>query len=87
MSENADALKLLLDRMVEARQLSALDADAVTRQAGQGAASSEDDILRWLAAEYGVAFTALDDVEPDRQLLSLFPARFCRLNYLIFSSL
>jgi general secretion pathway protein E/type IV pilus assembly protein PilB len=75
MSEHADALKLLLDRMVETRQLSALDADAVKRQAGQGAASSEDDILRWLAAEYGVAFTALDDVEPDRQLLSLFPAR------------
>ena len=77
MSENADALKLLLDRMVEGKQLSVLDADSLTRQAGQGAAScqSEDDILRWLAAEYGVAFTALEDVEPDRQLLSLFPAR------------
>ncbi len=79
MSENADTLKPLLDRMVEAKQLSAIDADAITRQAGKGAASSsaqsEDDILRWLAAEYAVAYTALDDVEPDRQLLSLFPAR------------
>ena len=77
MSENADALKLLLDRMVEARQLSTLDADAVTRQAREGAASSqsEDSILQWLATEYGVAYTALEDVEPDRQLLSLFPAR------------
>ena len=79
MSENADTLKPLLDRMVEAKQLSAIDADVITRQAGKGAASSstqsEDDILRWLAAEYAVAYTALDDVEPDRQLLSLFPAR------------
>src|SRR6185369_11247791 len=36
---------------------------------------SEDDVLRWLAAEYNIQFTALDDIEPDRQLLSLFPAR------------
>ena len=79
MSENADTLKPLLDRMVEAKQLSAIDADAITRQAAKGevpfSAQSEDDILRWLAAEYAVAYTALDDVEPDRQLLSLFPAR------------
>ena len=77
MSENADALKLLLDRMVEGKQLSAIDADAIARQAGQGAASSnsEDEILRWLATEYAVAYTTLEDVEPDRQLLSLFPAR------------
>ena len=79
MSENADTLKPLLDRMVEAKQLSAIDADAITRQAAKGevpsSAQSEDDILRWLATEYAVAYTALDDVEPDRQLLSLFPAR------------
>jgi len=79
MSENADTLKPLLERMVEAKQLSAIDADAITRQAGKGAAfssaQSEDDVLRWLATEYAVAYTALDDVEPDRQLLSLFPAR------------
>jgi general secretion pathway protein E/type IV pilus assembly protein PilB len=36
---------------------------------------SEEDVLRWLAQEYGLAFTTLEDVEPDRQLLSLFPAR------------
>jgi general secretion pathway protein E/type IV pilus assembly protein PilB len=78
MSENADALKQLLDQMVEGKQLSVLDADAVARLArpgGEGALKSEDDVLRWLAAEYGVAYTALEDVEPDRQLLSLFPAR------------
>ena len=77
MSENPDTLKQLLDQMIEARQLSALDADSVTRQSRQGAGTwkAEDDILRWLATEYDVTFTALDDVESDRQLLSLFPAR------------
>ena len=80
MTENADALKLLLDQMVEQRQLSSIDSDALLRQARdgkQGAASSksEDEILRWVATEYAVAYTTLEDVEPDRQLLSLFPAR------------
>jgi type II secretion system protein E len=64
----------LLDRMVAARQLSAVDAADLARQSGAGL-QSEEDVLRWLAGEYDVAFTALDDVEPDRQLLSLFPAR------------
>ena len=36
---------------------------------------TEADVLRWLAKEYDLAFTTLEDVEPDRQLLSLFPAR------------
>ena len=77
MSENADALKPLLDQMVDQRQLSSIDADALLREAGKGAASSksEDEILRWVATEYAVAYTTLEDVEPDRQLLSLFPAR------------
>jgi type II secretion system protein E len=66
-------LKPLLERMVAARQLSAIDAVALART--QPPLQSEEDILRWLAGEYGVAYTTLDDVEPDRQLLSLFPAR------------
>jgi len=37
--------------------------------------ASEEEILRWLAAEYGLGYTTLEDAEPDRQLLSLFPAR------------
>jgi general secretion pathway protein E/type IV pilus assembly protein PilB len=57
--------------MVASRQLSPLDADALAALKLQ----SEDAILRWLANEYGLGFTTLDDVEPDRQLLSLFPAR------------
>ncbi|HTL59060.1 MAG TPA: GspE/PulE family protein [Candidatus Limnocylindrales bacterium] len=70
--------KPLLERMVANRQLSAIDAQVLS---GQGTSSSaapvqtEEDVLRWLAKEYGLAYTSLDDIEPDRQLLSLFPAR------------
>ncbi|HNQ72028.1 MAG TPA: GspE/PulE family protein [Verrucomicrobiota bacterium] len=64
----------LLDRMMAARQLSAVDAAGLTRQR-EIPLQREEDVLRWLAGEYDLAYTALDDVEPDRQLLSLFPAR------------
>lgn len=64
----------LLERMVAARQLSAVDAAELARQSDVSL-QSEEDVLRWLAGEYDVAFTSLDDIEPDRQLLSLFPAR------------
>ena len=36
---------------------------------------SEEDILQWLAREYAVGFSTLENIEPDRELLSLFPAR------------
>ena len=65
--------KQLLERMVASRQLSSLDADALLR--AKPNVASEEEILRWLATEYGLGFTTLEDVEPDRQLLSLFPAR------------
>jgi general secretion pathway protein E/type IV pilus assembly protein PilB len=65
--------KQLLERMVASRQLSSLDADALLR--AQPHIASEEEILRWLAAEYGLGYTTLEDVDPDRQLLSLFPAR------------
>ena len=68
-----DSAKQLLGRMVASRQLSALDAEALAQSHPQLA--SEEEILRWLATEYGLGFTTLEDVEPDRQLLSLFPAR------------
>jgi len=67
------SLKQLLDRMVTTRQLSSIDAEALARVAP--AVKSEEDVLRWLANEYGLAYTNLEDLEPDRQLLSLFPAR------------
>ena len=61
----------LLARMVASRQLSSLDADTLAKLP----LHSEEEILRWLADEYGLSFTTLEDVEPDRQILSLFPAR------------
>ncbi len=67
------SLKQLLERMVASRQLSSIDADLLVHSKTQVA--TEEDILRWLAHEYGLTFTTLDDVDPDRQLLSLFPAR------------
>jgi len=76
MTESAvhdSPLKQLLDRMVAAKQLSSIDAKALVAE--KSSVKSEEDVLRWLAQEYGLAFTTLDDVEPDRQLLSLFPAR------------
>ena len=66
-------LKQLLERMVAARQLSAIDAATLAKV--DPPMQREEDVLRWLADEYGVEYTTLDDVEPDRQLLSLFPAR------------
>lgn len=68
------APKALLDKMVAARQLSPADAQHLAAS-GNGAVQTEEDVLRWLAREYGLAFTNLEDIEPDRQLLSLFPAR------------
>ena len=63
--------KQLLARMTASRQLSSLDAAALAKQV----LHSEEEVLRWLAREYGLGYTTLEDIEPDRQLLSLFPAR------------
>ncbi len=61
--------------MIAARQLSLLDAAALAKPGRRPALQTEDDVLRWLAAEYDLTYTTLDEIEPDRQLLSLFPAR------------
>ena len=68
---------VLLARMVESRQLSAADAEALARIGTNGGTgpATEAEILQWLALEYGLGFTALDGVEPDRALTSRFPAR------------
>ena len=70
-------MKELLKKMVEDRQLSATDAETLARLCADGSKTiqSEEDVLRWLASEYGVAYTDLENVELDRELLSLFPAR------------
>src|SRR5512135_1659740 len=72
------SLKQLLDRMVGAKQLSLADADVLLRQCQSGAhppLQGEADALRWLAREYELTYTTLEDIELDRELLSLFPAR------------
>jgi general secretion pathway protein E/type IV pilus assembly protein PilB len=67
----------LLDKMVAAKQLSAVDAQLLGASAGgpKPRPQTEEEVLRWLAHEYGLTYTSLDDIEPDRELLSLFPAR------------
>src|ERR1051325_3553355 len=71
------AVTQLLEKMVAARQLSAIDAKHLAAQSGgqTGALATEESGLRWLATEYGLQYTTLEDIDPDRQLLSLFPAR------------
>jgi len=60
--------------MVAARQLTEVDARTYLRQPG-AAETGEEAVLRWVAREYGVPFTRLDELEPDKQVLALFPAR------------
>jgi general secretion pathway protein E/type IV pilus assembly protein PilB len=67
-----------IERMIRTRQLSREDADAWASQnapTSDGQEPVEADVLRWLAEEYGLAYSDLTDIEPDRQLVSLFPAR------------
>ena len=66
-------LKQLLDKMVAARQLSSADAETLARQhqaAARHSLPTEAEVLQWLAREYELGYTTLEDVEPDRQLLT-----------------
>ncbi|MBZ0254922.1 type II/IV secretion system protein [bacterium] len=67
----------LLETMVELKQLSVSDAEKLAAQIDQGAAQadSEEAVLQWLAAEYHLPITLLQDIPIDRQLLNEFPAR------------
>ena len=65
----------LLVRMIAARQLTTTDARAFLKSSPKPEALTEDRVLRWLAKEYGVSFVTLDELEPDKQVLALFPAR------------
>jgi type II secretion system protein E len=76
--EQDASLKHLLAKMVAARQLSSPDAETLARQLqsnGSQSLPTEAEVLQWLAKEYDLGYTSLEDVEPDRELLSLFPAR------------
>ncbi|HNQ89202.1 MAG TPA: GspE/PulE family protein [Verrucomicrobiota bacterium] len=71
-------LPALLEQMTAARQLAESDARLLARRlagADAPAIRSEEDVLHWLADEYGLTFSTLESVEPDKQVLSLFPAR------------
>jgi general secretion pathway protein E/type IV pilus assembly protein PilB len=64
-----------LERMIAFKQLTTTDARAYLNQNTGADALGEERVLRWLSREYGVAFAKLDELEPDKQVLSLFPAR------------
>ncbi|XHR30212.1 MAG: GspE/PulE family protein [Chthoniobacteraceae bacterium] len=65
----------LYAKMVESRQLSPADAAALAYLDPACRPQTEAEALQWLAREYGLSFTALDNAEPDRDLSSRFPAR------------
>jgi type II secretion system protein E len=69
------ALPELLDRMIADRQLTATDARSFLARHPATEELTEESVLRWLAHEYGVGYAALDELEPDKEVLSLFPAR------------
>lgn len=76
-SATAERGSELLANMVESRQLSAMDAEVLEslRATGDVRIETEEDVLKWLAVEYGVDYSPLEEVEPDRALLARFPAR------------
>lgn len=65
-----------LEKMVQEKQLSALDA---AQWAGQsmsgGRVLNEESVLAWLAREYNLPYSSLEEVEPEKEVLSIFPAR------------
>ncbi len=68
----------LLSRMVAGRQLSSQAARiqaAPHAQCAESPGGTEGGGRGGLAKSYGLRFTTLDDIDPDRELLSLFPAR------------
>ncbi len=68
----------LLDRMVKQKQLSSMDAEVLSQQHGRDDSfriDTEEDVLKWLAKEYQLPYVDLDEIDPDRELLALFPAR------------
>jgi general secretion pathway protein E/type IV pilus assembly protein PilB len=68
----------VLTSYIEARQLSEPDALRLLASLSVGEASAaptEAEVLRWLARQYDLAFSNLDQLAIDPQLLSLFPVR------------
>jgi type II secretion system protein E len=68
----------LLQNMIEVKQLSADDGQLLAAEINAGNRSTpetEEEVLQWLADEYELGYDSLENVRPDRELLSLFPAR------------
>ncbi|MDB6129027.1 MAG: xpsE 3 [Verrucomicrobiales bacterium] len=61
--------------MLAARQLSFADARILSESTAGKPPESEEEVLRWLAKEYGLTYTSLEELQPDKEVLSLFPAR------------
>ena len=74
---STDSRQDLLAAMIERSQISTTDAETLAQQclAGTASAESESEVLQWLGHEYGLAFTTLENIEPDRALLAQFSAR------------
>ncbi len=70
-----EATQALLRQMVENRQLAQDDVEECLAGTDDPAALTEAAILCRLAGIYGLRYSDLEGVEPDRQVLSLFPAR------------
>ncbi len=63
--------------MAESHQLSAMDAEELSRLRlrGEVRADTEEEVLQWLAGEYGLEYTTLENADPEPEVLSRFPAR------------
>ncbi len=72
---SGNTLPELLEAMVAERQLTPADARTFLAQKRAEEPITEERVLRWLAGEYCLGFATLDELEPDRQVLPLFPAR------------
>jgi general secretion pathway protein E/type IV pilus assembly protein PilB len=67
-----------LTSFVQGRQLSEPDAQRLTASIAAGEVPEtpdETEVLRWLARQYSLSFSSLDQVSVDPHLLSLFPVR------------
>ncbi len=69
-------MKELLENMIHSGQITRGDTEFFLKEwNGTAEHPSEEDVQKWLAREYGIRYSNLSDINPDRELLSLFPAR------------
>lgn len=71
---NTGSRSPLLDRMVEQCQLTSGDADLLFEKSN-GATLTEEEVLQWLATEYALEYTGLENISLNRELIGKFSAR------------